>query len=369
MFESMLVKTVKPVELTWEKPNLMFFKTEKAEEKVDRYELLKGAEAFIHKQIDIKPGTSKELYKKAPEIWNQLRDIQLKKAEENPDQRFVFSLEKESVIYLVDDYKNVVDIFDARYEEVEKEFNEKLSEFLVDVTTHSKTKKFYCDGKGGLVKLICYDSKANLPEENYTPIVIIEFNNQKSQYKVFTGILIYKTFTFIPAVSSYMDADRLSDFIKSIDISNALISAKEHAEELYNAYKTFEENPVEVSARELISLLKKVGYKLELKTDDQLDEITDMLDSESNTKIQTFFNTFTLITGETAYDILSLSELKKIFRYNKLTLLEVLSILSKEYLTAEGSKITCDILSSIVFNLYDKQNDKRQMESLKKEIR
>ena len=56
------------------------------------------------------------------------------------------------------------------------------------------------------------------------------------------------------------------------------------------------------------------------------------------------------------------------FRYNELTLLDLLSILSKEYLNYEGSKITADILNSIVFNLLDKQNDKKQIESIKNEV-
>lgn len=369
MFESMIVKSIKPKSITWDRPKYLSIKLDKTQEKYDDYELLKGADNFLHKQMDIKPSTSKEVYKKAESIWKQLKDIQLDKAANNPDTRCMFSLEKETVVYLVDDYKNLIDVFDAKTEEAEQEFMEKLERFTIDITTTAKTNKFFTDGKGGLIKLICYDAKADLPKQDYTPVVLLEFNNDKSSYKVYTGILIYNTFTFIPSISSYIEADKLSDFIKVVDIDEALKYSTENALNLYNSYKTFNENPVEISARELISLLKKVGYKLELKTDDQLDVIENISDEISNEKIQNFFNTFTLTTGETAYDILALSELKKIFRYNKLTLLEVLGILSKEYLTYEGAKITADILGSLVFNLYDKQNDKRQAESIKKEMK
>ena len=108
--------------------------------------------------------------------------------------------------------------------------------------------------------------------------------DEKSQYKVFTGILIYKSFTFVPSISSYLETDKLSDFIKYIDIEEALNYATENANNLFEAYKTFESNPVEVSARELISILKKVGYKLQLKTDDQLDVIESISDETSNEK-------------------------------------------------------------------------------------
>lgn len=368
MFESMLAKAIQPKQIIWDNPKKLDIKLNKEDPKYDTYEILKGAETFLHKQIDIKPSTSKEIFKKAEEVWKELKDIQLQKCQDNPDERNVFSLTKKTVLYLVDDYKNLIDIIDVKYEDAINEFKQALEKFTIDISTTEKTKKFYTEGKGGLIKLVCYDSKAVLPEQDYTPIVLIEFNNIKSTYIVYTGILIYRTFTFIPSISYFQKCDSLSDFIQSFNLDDAMIHTNEKAEELYNAYKTFEANPVEVSARELISILKKVGYKLELKTDDELDTIQDMTDEESNTKIQRFFNTFKFTTGETAYDILSLSELKKIFRYNKLTLLEVLEILSKEYLSYEGVKITGEVLSSLVYNLFDKQNDKRQAESIKKEI-
>jgi len=133
--------------------------------------------------------------------------------------------------------------------------------------------------------------------------------------------LIYNIFTFIPNLSIFSDTSTLSDFIKKFDIDKILKYSEENAKGLYESYNQFKENCVEISARELISLFTKVGYKLQLKTDDQFDAIEAIQNSESNEKIQKFFNTFTLTTVETAYDILSLSEIKKIFRYNKLTLL------------------------------------------------
>lgn len=368
MFEAMLTKVTKPADVVWDSPKYLHIKLASEDDKYDTYEILKGADIFLHKQLDLKPSTSKEVYKKAELIWKQLKDEQLKKAKDNPDPRAMFYLTKPEVLYLTDEYKNVVDVFDARNDDAIKEFEEQLEKFTLDITTNEKTDKFFTDGKGGLVKLVFYKHGTDLTKEDYVPVVILEYNNNKSQYKVYTGILIYDPFVFIPNISTYSDANTLSDFIKGFNIDEILKYSTENAEELYKSYTQFKENSVEISARELISLLKKVGYKLQLKTDDQLDEIEAIQDSESNQKIQEFFNTFTLTTGETAYDILSLSELKKIFRYNKLTLLEVLAILSKEYLTYDGTKITADVLSSIVFNLYDKQNDKRQAESIKHEI-
>ena len=125
---------------------------------------------------------------------------------------------------------------------------------------------------------------------------------------------------------------------------------------------------MEISVRELTSLFKKVGYKIELDSEDAIQPIANITDDESNQLIQNFYNTFRFTTGETALEILQLSEFRKTFRYNKITLLDALSIMSKEYLTYTGSKITAELLGDIVYKLYDaKSVDKIQVETIKHE--
>ena len=145
--------------------------------------------------------------------------------------------------------------------------------------------------------------------------------------------------------------------------------SKERAEELYESYLAFNKNPVDVSARELTALLKKVGYKLELDSVDKLHPIENLSDEDNNQKVQDFYNTFRFTTGETALDILQLSDFRKTFRYNKMTLLDVLAILSKEYMEYDGSKITAEILGDIVYKLYTTGSaDKSQVAQVEKEI-
>lgn len=367
MFESIIVRAIKHNDVVWDKVKYLDI-LEPDNEKYTSYEIFKGAETFLHQKMGVRPGTSKEVYKKSESIWRQLKDKQLSELEENPESTQYFSLNSDKVVYLVDDYHNLIDVFEVSGQDALNEFKEQLEKYKLNITTKEKFGKFFIDGKGGMTKLVYYDTNAILPEQVYTPVVMVEYNHVKSTYKVYTGILLYETFTFIPSISSYMECKCYSDLIKSLDMATALDYSTQNAEELYETYKKFEQNGLEISARELISLLKKVGYKLELKDDDQMDKINDLLDEENNEKIQDFFNTFKFTTGESALDILSLSELKKIFRYNKLTLLDVLKIFSKEYLNYEGSKITVDILGSITYNLYLNKNDKQQAESIKNEI-
>ena len=94
--------------------------------------------------------------------------------------------------------------------------------------------------------------------------------------------------------------------------------SENNAEGLYHAYLDFKSGHIEISARELIRILNKVGYKLELKEDMSLDDIEKLRDEEANTTIKNFFNSFRMTTGETAEDILNLSEVKKIFKYNNI---------------------------------------------------
>lgn len=367
MLESIIPKILKVGTIEWTDPKYLKIDSNDNNGMQD-YVMLKGASDFLHKKVGIKPGTSKDVYKLSDSIWRELRDTQLAKLKEDPKINNVFTLDKSGLIYLCNDSREIIDIFDTLSESEIKDFQEKLENYMLEITTMEHTCKFYTEGKGGLIKLICYDKNADLPKQKYTPVVLMEMNNIKSDYKVYTGILIYETFTFIPTLSTYLECDTLGSFIERIDILNALEYATTNGQALYESYLSFEDNAIEISARELINLLKKVGYKLSLKEDDQLDDIEGISDEQSNEDLKAFFNTFTFTTGESAYDILSLSELKKIFRYNKLTLLQVLKILSKEYLSYEGSKITADLLGNVVYNLHDKQNDKKQVEAIKNEV-
>ena len=371
MFSEFLTDVVTPVDIDWCSPNKMLcdlgdgFKT---------YKLLKGAEEYLHKQIDVKTSTSKEVYKKDETIWKELRDIQLQRCKDNPNERERFEMTSPSVVYLTTLNSNdmqtgeIVDIIDLKSEDVE-EFRDLVNQFNINITTMNTAKKFFQSGKGGIYKFVCYDKEANVENDKYTPIILLELNHEKSIYRLYSGILLYSEFIFIPSVSCDLEDKKYYDFLKHFNMREYLDYSKERAEELYQSYLKFKENPIDVSARELTTLLKKVGYKLELDSVDKVSPIENLIDEQNNQKIQDFYNTFKNTTGETALDILNLSDFRKTFRYNKITLLDVLAILSKEYVTYEGSKITAEILGDVVYKLYSTNSaDKSQVTQIEKEI-
>lgn len=367
MFDNYVTKFTKPTKVEWLSPSKMSLDLgDDAGVKV--YDLLKGAETYIHGQIEIKLPTSKELYKKAEELWRQLRDKQLAKCMDRPREIEQFNLDKPTVIYLTNDSGEIVDMMDLLTEERVEEFKDKHHQFVLDMTTWQCTKKFFQDGKNGIVKFVCYDANADVEGADYTPIVIIEMNNIKSSYKVYSGILVFKDFTFMPSISCDLDTDSLYDFINRFNMKEFVEYSTERAPELYQSYMKFKENPYEISARELTALLKKVGYKFEFDSLDKIEPIENLVDEVSNKKIQDFYNTFTFKTSESAFDIMKLSDFRKTFRYNKVTLLETLGIFSKEYITYEGSKITAEILGDIVYKLYDTNNiDRAQVKLIEDE--
>ena len=369
MFDLMVTKCVSPKSVSWEGPTTMLMDIGD-DEGPQMYNLLKGAEDFIHTQIGVKPATSKELFKKSKELWKQLRDIQLSEAKDQVSEVLQFYLEKPTLLYLVNDHKDIVDMIQFKSIEEMEEFKVQHQNYILEITTVNNTKKFFTDGKNGLVKLICSDKEIDVATAEYTPVVILELNNKKSKYEVYSGILIYKDFTFIPSISYDVSDKSLGSFIQYFDMASYLKYATDRAEDLYKSYKLFQENPVEISVREMTGLCGKVGYKLELDDETKLHPIEALSDEENNRRIQEFYNTFKDISGETTYEILQLSDLRKTFRYNKLTLLEVLGILSKEYLTYDGSKITAEILGDIVYKLMNNKNvDKLQVEDVKKDVK
>lgn len=365
MLEQMVVKAVRPEYIRWDNPKTITLKEKDKDEVV--CDLLKGAKNFLYSKIDLKSSTSEDLYKKSKEIWTELKDLQLDKCGDSNNVA-PFTLDDSKLVYLVANDREVVDMIDFKEEVDIKEFTDKLNKYVLDITTTQLTHKFFADGKGGVIKLICYRADSDLLEQEFTPVVILEFNNIKSEYRIYTGILIYSTFTFVPTSMPYMECASMSNIIKFMNLSEILEASEESAQGLYDAYTSFKSNPVEISSRELLSFLKQAGYKLELQDDANLAPIESISDEENRAIIQEFFNTFVFSTGESAYDILKLSDIKKVFRYNKLTILDLLAILSKEYLTYDGSKINCNMLSSLVSILYTKQYDKRVMKDIEQEI-
>lgn len=367
MFNDLLTKCVKPKKVIWEAPNKISLDLDN-DEGMKTYDLLKGAEEFLHEQIGVKPSTSKELYKKEHDLWKEFRDARLNECENQPNENDRFSLTKPTVYYLINEGGEVVDIVDLKREEYVEEFLDKHQKFNVDLSSREVAEKFYTDCKNGLVKIICYKSGSDVTSKEFTPVVILEFNANKSNYMVYRGAFMYKKFTFIPAISSDIWDDNLSELINHFDMATYLDYAEERLDELVDAYKAFVKTPVEISVRELTSIFKRVGYKLDIDAKDTLHPIENMTDEVNNGRIQEFFNTFTSTTGETALEILKLSEFRKTFRYNKLTLLDTLEIMSKEYLTYDGSKVEAKIIGDIVYKLCDSRNvDKFQVESLKRE--
>lgn len=368
MFDSIITKCVQPKQVTWFSYNELVLDLDNGETP-QRYKILKGAETYLYKNIDIKPGTSKEVYKKSEKIWKDLINCQLDKCADECDLNNNFKLVSDTMLYLVNDRFEIVDILDFKNKETLENYKLLHEKFIIEVTTFEKTKKFFQEAKGGLNKLVCYDKNIDVATTDYTPVVILELNNEKSKYTIYCGVFRYSTFTFIPHTQYMREYDSLISFVSNFNMDELLSDSDKLIDDIVDSYKMFDKNPIEISVRELTSILKKCGYKLEIDMSDQLLPITNMTDETNNEKIQKYYNTFMFSTGESAFDILKLSELKKTFRYNKITLLDTLDILSKEYLNSYSSKVSVDILIDIILRLTNVSgSDKSQVESIKEEV-
>lgn len=362
MFDSVLTKCTGVKKGDWITPDEV--QLDIGEEQDVRSTLLKGALNYLYNKVDLKYNTSKEVYKKSEDIWNELKNLQLDRIKN--DFNNSFTLNKDTVIYLLDNVNDVVDMEDLITEEEFKKFKDLHKQFTLELTTTNKTKKFFTDGKNGLIKFVCYRSDYDITQKEYTPVVILEMNTVKSDYTVYSGILIYKNFTFIPNASYLVHSDSLISFIKFFDMDKYLDYSDEDSGRLYDLYTQF--TPIEISARELTTLVKKAGYKLEVdKMTGSLLPIEKMNDEVNSEKVADFYNTF---KQESALDILSLNEFKKTFRYNELTLEDLLQIFSKEYLQYDGSKITVKLLGDLVYRLIDLKNtDKVQTDTIIDEVK
>lgn len=353
MFDLLSARVVDNEKVVLNRPDELYIQI-KGEDKASFFNIEKGANKFLYKELGLSSSASKEIFKIDENIWRNLINFLIEPKDGIPSP---FNFNKENVRYISDSVNNLIDMTICNDESCEV-LKEKMDKFIMEVSSIEHTKKFYIEGTGGLIKLVIYRADADISGADYTPVVILEINNKKAEYFIYTGILVYKNFiTFIPSMNPVSSYKSYIDFVMNVNILGTLELSESSANDLYNAYLEFKSGHIEISARELIRILSKVGCKLELKEDLSLDDIDKLKDEESNTAIKNFFNSFKMSTGETAEDILNLSEVKKIFRYNKLTIVDLLEILSKEYLQDDGAKITAQILSDLVFGLYTRRTD------------
>lgn len=357
----------------WQGYDCMKLKLEGVEE-FSTYKLMKSAIQFLHAKIDVKPSTSKDLYKKEIEVWKTLKDKRLEELKMTEN----FELNSDLVCYLVEeDKKEIIDIISFKNESQKQEFELKYQQYNLDLYSVTKTHKIVNFAKIGLEKFIIYDKEADIENSDYTPVEILELSHKRARYFVYTGIIIpikretetRTRFLLMPNISATIKEDTFSGFIEAYDMSTVLNYAIEESGRMYNAYTEFKKENYEISVRELIVICKKLDYKLELKDSNTLKDINSIGDKDNNEIIQKFFSSFINATDESAYEILQMGDVKKSFRYNKLTILNVLYMLSIEYVEYANSKVTAEILGDLVYKLFHKQYvDKVQSESVKKEI-
>lgn len=362
MFELLSAKLLDKKEVTLSKPNEIII-LENGVDKPVIYDIEKAASTFMYKQLGATASTCKELYKNNEPMWKSYIDSRLEDKDGRPAP---FKFEYNDVRYVADNNYSLIDM-SIMSDDYYEDFKSRLETYNMEINSLEHTNKFYFNGTGGLVKLVLYRAGANLVENDYTPVVVLEVNNKKAEYSIYTGILIYKSFAFIPSMNPVATYQSYIDFIMSINILGTLQLAEESGQDLYHAYLDFKTGHAEISARELIRILNRVGCKLELKEDLSLDDISNLQDEEANRTIKDFFNSFVKVTGETAEDILNLSEIRKVFKYNKLTIVDLLEILSKEYLK-DDTKVSAQILSDLVFGLYTKKIDNTDAKSVIEDI-
>lgn len=352
-----------PKNIKWIGPDKMLI-DEDGDERV--YKLLKGAIDELHNQIDYKVSASVELNKKAIELWNELINIKLDSVSLN------FELDKDTVIYFKREgaVNEIIDIMDTHTKDLYDEIISRHDKFVVDITTSKVANKIFTIDDSDIWKFIFYDKSINNVEEyEFVPIVLLELNFKKSIYVAYCGIYIPKTQTIFLRLGDLLSRARYGDMVYSFDLEKCLDIAKECADDLYENYKSVKAKPEEISVRELVGILKTVGYKLEIDDVGDLLPIKKIYDDDNNQKIMDYFNTFKFTTGESAWDIYKLTSFKQTFKYNKLTMLEVLEILSKEYLLKGGEKITGELLMNLSYRLFDKANlDIVQVKSLEESM-
>ena len=197
MFDNIIPKILQPEKVFFDNPKFLTLQFKDAEDKVVSFE--KGASNYLYKALELKEGTSNEVFKKSIDLWKNLINLC---EERSSDSKYNFHLNKDTNLFFVTDSNDLIDIYDASYEENVNHIKEKYEQFKLDITERTKTCKMYTEGKDGLLKIIIFSSRYDINDE-YTPIVLLELNTKKSQYIVYTGILMFSSYILIPNFSVF----------------------------------------------------------------------------------------------------------------------------------------------------------------------
>lgn len=373
-YEDFLTKCVRPNEAELVSPKRINLKFD-GDEEMTSYNLLKGAQnGLFNKDVfNMKFSVANGLYIKSEQLWLELRDKLLADCVDRPTDYEKFELTKPTVVYFATERGDIVDIYDAKTPERVEELEDANHRFIIEITTRQNTNTMFQSGKGGWQKFILFDANRSIENDTYTPVVILELNHKKAQYYVYNGILILNEthrFVFIPSLSANIKTDSYCDFLLHFDLNDFLQVATESAESLYQAYQKFLKDSPEISVREMTILLSKIGCKPTVTKEslDKLAPLENMGDDTYNERLQDYYNSFRFVTGESAADLLKLGDFRRSFRYNKIRLIDMVIMLSNEYITNNNSQVSIDILGQIVCKLYNSiSTDKEQVELVLKE--
>ena len=367
-----LANCIRPKKVEWATPTTMYLEIDDGEE-VKPYELNKCAEKFLYKRVDLGAPMSKELFKKSEDLWKQLRDMQLAKCKDRAKINDQFDLTSSNIVYMATKGGDIVDIVELSNDEEFEQLDEANQKFNLEISTRENTSTIFGTGGGGLIKFILYNKDYNVESRDYTPVLLIELNHLKGTYLIYNGIMIYESGrfqTFIPSTTPFVSSDKYHLFVQGFNIDDFLQYTEENAQDLYDVYKQCKENPIEISLREMMAILSKIGCKPALdKYDfDKVSPFSKIFNEETNTALQEYFNSYKFKTRESVPDLIGLSEFRKTFRYNELTMLDLLKMLSYEYMNYDDTRVTAEILSKIVLKVYDRGNaDKQQIQIVKNE--
>ena len=370
MFEESIANCIRPKKVEWVSPSTIQLSTDENEDPRP-YDIMKCAEKFLYKKVDISTSMSKELYKKSEDLWKQLRDMQLARCKDRAKINDQFDLTSSNIVYMVTKHGDIVDMVEISDDSDFDQLDEATQKFNLELSTRENTTTIFGEGAGGLCKFVLYNKDYDVESRDYTPVLLVELNHLKGNYVIYSGIMIYENNqfqTFIPSTTPFAGSDKYHLFVQGFNIDEFLKYTEETAQELYDVYKQFKENPVEISLREVSAILSKIGCRPAVDEYDfeKVAPFPKIFDETTNMQLQEYFNSYKFVTHEVAADLIGLSEFRKTFRYNKLTLLDLLKMLSNEYMSYNDTRVTANVLSNIVIKLYDRSSSDKLLTQLVK---
>lgn len=346
-----------PTGVRFTEPSMLSAKLNQGDVENTFLELFGESKKYIYGNLKLQQSLSNQVYKISDKAWNEI--IAAKMVDENDEP--TLELNKDELKYIITGDNNLVTITEAA--NIENNWNK----FEKDITENfaNKEKIKVEDIYNEEIMLQRFLISKEIEGKPYSALNIIELDFKWGYFIVYSGIKYNNDGVIVLMEKPSLIKQKLGEFLEALDLESEINLSEKMSPLIAQDFELSERLTSKISVRELLDIMKFAGMKVDFETDKGSEgkalKVIGIEESDSN-KICETLNSFKI-----PFKSLSrMSYLKKSFKQDNLSFMEVLEMLSKYVysmnLNVNGRLLTV-VAQALLSKDYDQAVIKTELES------